>query len=131
MAFAIWIGVGALIAAVIVWRLFVPSLDRIIDAAIREGDLAPILSAIARKSESAQPAAYNHAIRRLWDGFQRKEAAELLRHMVRDFGTAPIAQYWLKQVMTVEPSIARNQLGKKFYETYYLPDLAAQCGPVG
>jgi len=131
MTFAIWIGVGTLVLALVIWRLVVPSLDSAVDLAAREKDLAPLLKAIEMKAEAARPTAYNHAIRRLWDGFQRRLAVDLIRELAMNHGTSRITQYWLKHVRQVEPGLAREQLGREFYDTYYLPELAAQCGPVG
>ena len=131
MVFAIWIGLGALILGYVAFRVLAPSVDGLADKAAREGDLEPLLDAIRKKPESSQPTEYNHAIRRLWDGYHRELAIELLRDLAKNYGTARITQYWLKQVQQVEPQLTLDKLGKEFLETYYLPDLAAQCGPVG
>jgi hypothetical protein len=131
MGLGIGIGLGALIVAFLVYRVFVPSLDGLADRAAREGNLGPLLAAIEKRPESAQPTAYNHAIRRYWDGFQRPLAVELIRTLAMNFGTTRITQYWLRQVQQVEPKLARELLGREFIKTYYLPEVAAQCGPVG
>ncbi len=131
MTFAIWIGVGVILLALVIWRMLIPSLDSVVDRAAKDKDLAPLVQAIENKSEAARPTAYNQAIRRLWDGFQRGLAVELVRELTKNHGTSHIAQYWLKHVKQVEPGLARDQLGKQFYDTYYQPELAAQCGPVG
>ncbi len=131
MGLAIGIGLGVLVVAFLVYRAFVPSLDGLADRAAREGDLSPVLAAIEKRPQSAQPTAYNHAIRRFWDGFQRPLAVELIRVLATNYGTTRITQYWLRQVQQVEPKLARELLGQEFLKTYYLPEVAAQCGPVG
>ena len=128
---AIGVGFALLVVGFLVYRQVVPSLDSLTDRAARENDLAPLIQVIQRRPEGAQPTAYNHAIRRLWDGFQRPLAVELMRELAKNYGTTRITQYWLKQVQQVEPKLAMDKLGKEFLETYYLPELAAQCGPVG
>lgn len=131
MEIALGIGLGLVFVGFIVYRQMVPSLDSLADRAAREKDLAPLLLVIQRRPEGGQPTAYNHAIRRLWDSFQRPLAVELMRELAKNYGTTRITQYWLKQVQEVEPKLAMDKLGKQFLETYYLPELAAQCGPVG
>jgi len=128
---ALGIGVGVLVVGFVVYRQLVPSLDSLADRAVRDEDLGPLLQIIQRRPEGGQPTAYNRAIRRLWDGFHRPLAVELMRELAKNYGTTRITQYWLKQVQEVEPGLAKEKLGREFLETYYLPELAAQCGPVG
>jgi hypothetical protein len=131
MGIAIWIGLGLLLVAFAAFRLLVPPLGSLADRAVRTKDLGPLIAAIQRKNETVQPTAYNHAIRRLWDAYHREQAIELIRELARNYGTVRIAQYWLQQVQQVEPKLAQEKLGKDFLATYYVPELAAQCGPAG
>jgi len=131
MTAIVWIGLALLVVAVVVFRLLVPSLDSIVDRAAKHGDLSGLVEVIQRRPEAVQPTVYNHAIRRLWDGYQRELAVALIRELARNFGPTRIAQYWLQQVQQVEPKLAIEKLGKEFLDTHYLPELAAQCGPVG
>ncbi len=131
MSTTVWITMGLIFVALLVFRKLVPSLANIVDRAVKTEDLGPVFEAIEKKPEASQPAAYNHAIRRLWDGYNRSLAVELIREMAKNYGTKPITQYWLKQLDQVEPKLARKKLGKKFYARYYIPELASQCGPAG
>ncbi|MBW2699857.1 MAG: hypothetical protein JRF33_03470 [Deltaproteobacteria bacterium] len=131
MGNVVWIALGVGVLAFLVYRFFVPSVDKLAGEAAKTKDLGPLKEAISKKFEATQPAAYNHAIRRLWDGFQRDLALELIRDLAQNYAQVPIAQYWLKQALQVEPKMTKRKLGKKFIDTYYLPKLANQCGPAG
>ncbi len=131
MSNVVWIALGVGVVAFLVYRFFVPSVDKLAEEAAKTKDLGPLKEAISKKFEASQPAAYNHAIRRLWDSFRRDLAVELIRDMAQNFAQQPITQYWLKQALQVEPKMTKRKLGKKFLDTYYLPDLANQCGPAG
>ncbi len=127
----IGIGVGAAIAAWVLWQALRPNLDRLVAQAVKTGELGELQRFIEGRREGAQAAAYNYAIRRLWDAYHRELAARLARELARNFGTVPISQYWLRQILQVEPGIAKDQFDKEFLATYYVPEVAARCGPAG
>jgi hypothetical protein len=126
----IYIIVGGLVL-VVFWRLSRKSLSNIVDNALKDKDIQPILQAIESRSGDSQPNGYNLAIRRLWDSYQRSLAIELVVELAKKHGDEKIAQYWLKQVMTVEPKMAQESFSKEFLDAYYKPEVAAQCGKVG
>jgi hypothetical protein len=127
----IWILLAALVVVGIAFRLLLPSVGREIGRALKSGEVGGLLAAIQKLRPGAQPSAYNFAIRRLWDSYRRKEAVSLIRELARAFPATHIAQYWLDQLLKVEPALAQSDLGKEFLDTYYQPALAAQCGQVG
>jgi hypothetical protein len=112
-------------------KLFAPSLEKQIAAAIAGGDLQPLLDAIGKRREGSQPDAYNRAIRRIWDEYQRERAVPLIRALAEAHGESLIAQYWLDQLQSVEPELARESLGEAFLKQHFKPKVAAACGPVG
>ncbi len=126
-----WLVVGGIFLLFVFWRAFMPSLDKAVARAVRERDLGPVRDAIAKRSESGQPAGYNHAVRRLWDSYERPMAIELIKEMASNYGTAPITQYWIDVVLKVEPKMARKRFSRGFLNTYYQPEVAAKCGPAG
>lgn len=128
-----WVSVGivAALALFMLWSRFAPSTGNLVRRAAKNGDLDPLLEALARKRPSAQPTAFNQAIRLLWDMDRRPLALELVKELAARHGDARIAQYWLRQALTVEPAISRNVLSRDFLAQYYQPEVAAQCGPVG
>lgn len=108
-----------------------PKLGRAVDEALEAGDLGPLLAAIERIRPSGRTAAFNHAIRQLWDRYERGLAVDLVKVLVQRHQDALIAQYWLKHVMETEPALARERLSKPFVDRHYRPEVAARCGPVG
>ena len=131
MSPALLVIIGLVAVAVIIWRMMIPNLSGVIELAKERGDIAPVIEAVRALRSSARPTAYNHAIRRLWDDYERPLAIELVKELAKSHGSAMIAQYWLKQVLQVEPQLARDKIPEDFLKRYYRPEVAAQCGPVG
>jgi hypothetical protein len=132
MSPALWVVV---IAGVVVLfflsKVFMPSLDKIVDQAAKQSDVGPVLEIISKMNEGARPSAYNRAIRRLWDRYQRPLATELVLELAKNHGSANIAQYWIRQVMTVEPQMAKEKFSKDFLRNHYQPEVAVKCGQIG
>ncbi|HOX44761.1 MAG TPA: hypothetical protein PK668_14275 [Myxococcota bacterium] len=131
MGLWIGVGVGAGIFFFLLLSILRPNLDRLVARAVQSGELGELQGFIEKRREGSQPAAYNYAIRRLWDGYHRELAARLARELARNFGTVPIAQYWLQQILQVEPAIASEQFDQEFLATYFVPEVAARCGKAG
>jgi hypothetical protein len=127
----IWIIVGVVFVAIIAWRLMIPSLTGVIREALDKHDVTPVIEAVEALKVSMRPTAYNHAIRRIWDAYERELAVDLIKHLARNHNDSLIAQYWLKQLMQVEPALAKRHLSSEFVKRYYQPEVAASCGPVG
>ena len=126
-----WIVVAVAAVGIIAWKLMIPSLEAPIEQAKAQGDATPIVEAVEKLRPKARPTAYNHAIKRLWDSYERLLAIELVKVLAEGHSKTLIAQYWLQHVQQVEPLLAREHLSQKFLSTYYKPEVAAQCGPVG
>ena len=127
----IWGGCVAVVVLLVLWRRLAPSIVRLVIRAAKTGDPAPVLTALTKKRPSAQPTAFNHAIRLLWDMDERRLALELVKELAARHGEAKIAQYWLQQALTVEPAISGTVFSRAFVTEHYQPEVAAQCGPVG
>jgi hypothetical protein len=128
-----WVLVGsvALVVLVVLCSRFAPSMASLVRRAANSGDLDPVLAALAKKRPAAQPTAFNHAIRLLWDMDERPLALELVKELATRNSQARIAQYWLREALTVEPAISREVFSRAFVTEHYRPEVAAQCGPVG
>jgi hypothetical protein len=109
----------------------IPSLAAPLAEARKRGEIEPVVEAVGALKPNAQPAAYNHAIRQLWDSYERPLAIELIKVLVENHSSALIAQYWLQHAMQVEPQMARDQISREFLKIYFQPEVAASCGPVG
>lgn len=128
----VWIAIAAgVIILFLLSKVFMPALDKVVDESARQKDTGPILEAISKMNAGAQPSAYNRAIRRLWNGYQRPLAVELVVELAKNHGNSNIAQYWIKQVMSVEPQMAKQKFSKQFLKEHYQPEVAAKCGQVG
>ncbi len=123
--------VAGLLLVLLIGKLFAPSLDPAIDAVVKGGEVEPLLKRIDELRPAARPDAFNRAIRRLWDEYQRERTIPLIRALVVAHGDARIAQYWLEQVRTVEPELARSSFDEAFMAEHYKPEVAAACGPTG
>jgi hypothetical protein len=126
-----WAAIAAALFLVVLWKMASPSIDRIVDGAIGAKSIAGVVEAISKHRPNAQPNLYNHAIRRLWNTYERELAAELIKEFAKNHHTENIAQYWLKQVAQAEPNLATTILTKPFFDSYFLPEVANRCGPVG
>ena len=131
MSTALWFVVGAVVLLALAWKLTGRSLDGHVQLAIKDDDTAPLIEVILRKGEASQPDAFNLAIRGLWDAYQRPLAVPVIKALVEHHEDAPIAQFWLQQVQTVEPELARQTLDSAFIEAHYQPEVAAACGKAG
>jgi hypothetical protein len=126
-----WAAIAVAIAVVILWKMVSPSIDKTVDRAIGDKNIAAVVEAIGKQRVDAQPTLYNHAIRRLWDTYERELATELIKEFAKQHHTENIAQYWLKQVAQAEPNLATTILTKPFFDSYFLPEVANRCGPAG
>lgn len=131
MSGLVWVGIAGALVLLVLWSRFAPSTASLVRRAAKSGDLGPVLAALARKRPLAQPTAFNQAIRLLWDMDERPLALQLVKELAARHGDARIAQYWLKQALTVEPAISRKVFSRDFVAEHYQPEVAAQCGPVG
>jgi hypothetical protein len=127
----IWVGLLAAVALWLLWSWLSPSMARLVVRASKTGDLDPVLAALTKKRPAAQPTAFNHAIRLLWDMDDRRLALELVKELAARHGDAKISQYWLQQALTVEPAISGTVFSRAFVAEHYQPEVAAQCGPAG
>lgn len=119
------------VAAFLLWRLSSPPLRAALERARGQRSVEPLVEAIERVRPAARTSFYNHAIRQLWDAYDRDLAIELVKELARRHPESLIAQYWLRQALQVEPSLASRLLTQEFLERHYVPEVAARCGPVG
>ena len=110
MSNLIWILVAAVALLVVIWRVLAPSLDRGVNRALRDRSTEQLVQAILSMGRAAQPDAFNHAIRRLWDAYERPLTIPLIKTLVEHHEESQIAQYWLDQVQGVEPELAREAI---------------------
>lgn len=127
-----WLVVLGVVVAVLALQAWAAlPVERGLRAALASRDLAPLRQALERVRPRSRPTAYNHAIRRLWDGYERELAVQLVQSLAAAHPDSLIAQYWLKQALTAEPALAQRLLPAEFLAAHYQPEVAAACGPAG
>lgn len=91
-------------------------------------DLSPVLQAAAALPLAARSAFFHDAIGYLWKNWQRPLAARLAREYASQCPDETLCQYWLKQVLEVEPTVARDTFDEGFLAGFYRPEVAKKCG---
>lgn len=122
---------GGIVLLVILARYFAPTVDSAVERALETKQLDELFEALRLLRGAKQPDAYNRAIRRLWDAYERDLAAALVRKLAEHQPNERITQYWLDQVQQVEPELAQKMFEKGFLERYFRPEVAARCGSFG
>ena len=90
-------------------------------------DLAPLLQALDGVGEAGRSAFFQRAIGWLWDNWQRPLAVKLIREFGQRYSDQKICQFWLRQVLEVEPLLAQQHLDESFMKSFYHPEVAKTC----
>src|SRR5690554_2046788 len=131
MTLAWWMILAAIAAVVVVlWQFGAGRLQKPLAHAMRTGEIAGVLAAVESASPGEQPTLWDHAIGELWKAYQRETATNLIMEAASR-SDADIVQYWVRQVMEVEPEIAAQRFTPEFLEAFFKPDVAARCGRKG
>ena len=94
------------------------------------GELGELVSWVGGKSAAGQADAWNRVCSELWQQYERELVARVLREALPRCD-AKILQYWLSQVLTLEPEIAATVFDPAFLSVHYKPEVASQCGRCG
>ena len=94
-------------------------------------DPTPLIEELAKKGEPARPTSFNRTFQQLWEAYDRDLAAQFLKASIPLMADARIVQYWIKQIMEVEPEISEELFDPDFLALHYRPDIAASCGKFG
>ncbi len=127
----IWITLGTVVVGLVAGTSLRPKgLSHAIKTARRTGDLSAIVGHIEHLPEAARPTTWDNAIGQLWRAYERETAARL----VIEAGLrsdAEIVQYWIRQVMEVEPEIAMAVFTPEFLNSCFNPSVASSMGRCG
>ncbi len=96
-----------------------------------QGDIAVLLDKAAELPEQRRSTFYQNAIQYLWRNWQRPLAIRLIKAYAFEFSEERICQYWLRQALEIEPSVARMNFDDEFLRTYYQPEVAKTCVATG
>jgi hypothetical protein len=94
------------------------------------GELGTLIEAIETTPFAEQATQWDQAIGELWQSYARDEAARLVVEAAKR-NDADVIQYWIKQVIEVEPEIASEHFDEEFMAEYFQPEVAAKCGRGG
>ncbi len=126
-----WIlGVAALVAVAFTLRPRA-SVTRLVDQAVAAKDPGCLVEHLATVPEPSRPTNFDQAVRGLWDIYERRLAARLVHGAADLVAGATITQYWIRQIMEVEPEVSKEVFDDPFLERLYRPEVAARCGKMG
>jgi hypothetical protein len=120
------LGAGAIAYFLVIRRG--PSAVSLANKAAESGSVEELVKAAATLPYKRRSMFFQAAIAWLWNNWQRPLAAELSVHFAKQHGAEKITQFWVRQVMEVEPLTAQKTFDKRFLEQYYRPEVAKQCG---
>jgi len=104
-----------------------PSPIALARAAAESQDLAPLLQAADALPLKQRPAFFHAATLTLWNGWQRPLAAQLVREFANRHPDERLVQYWLRQMLQIEPAVAGQTFDEPFLAGVYRPDEAKSC----
>lgn len=126
-----WLILATAAVAGVLFTLRRPSASRLAVRAISSRDLEPVVELVSQEPDATRPTAFDQATRTLWDAYERTLAAKFIYKAADAVPSATILQYWIKQLLDVEPDIAAAELDDTFLSRLYHPELAAKCGKKG
>jgi hypothetical protein len=127
-----WIGI-ALVLGCLAWvlsKVFAGGVRGALAHAHRSGDVAPLADAMRQVPEGARPTKWDFVIGSMWRAYRREQAAVLVVAATAQTD-ADIVQYWIKQVIEVEPEIAQSVFTPQFLSEHFKPEIAQRCGKRG
>ena len=90
----------------------------------------PLVAYIQAQPAPLQADLWDQALGQLWQRYERELVARALVQ-VAPRSEAKIIQYWMKQVLEIEPEIAQAHFTQDFMDAAFKPEIAAQCGRCG
>lgn len=105
-------------------------LDAALSEAHSSGELDAVVEAVQAAPAEKRPTKWDYAIDQLWQAYARETAAELVVEAA-ERSDATILQYWIQQILEVEPRIADDVFSEEFLAEHYDPQVASRCGKSG
>ena len=123
--------VGAVVALILFYSLKPNALMKQTDKAMDSGDIEPLVQTIEKQRSENQATCFNKAVKTMWNSYERPLAISFIRKMAPKLADSHIAQYWIRQVLEVEPDLAKETFDDDFLRQVYNPEVAATCGKAG
>ena len=106
-------------------------MEQALALSLAQKDIAPVLKQIHQLPPANRPDYFHRAIGHFWKGYERPLAADLIRIFLEEHQEAPVAHFWVQEMLNVEPALGREKLSEEDLQRDYRPELAACCGPAG
>lgn len=103
------------------------TLPSVVAKAQGAGDFSAVVAFIDAYPEAGQGTQWDQAIGQLWQAYAREDAARLIVEAAQR-SEAPVVQYWIRQVLEIEPEIAEAHFSAEFMAEYFRPEVALACG---
>lgn len=126
----LWACGGAVVFGVLVVGLRGTELDRALKHARRTGEVDELARMISASASAGQATRWDHAIGSLWRAYARQPATLLVVQAAAN-SEADIVQYWIGQILQVEPELAQQHFSEEFLAQHFRPDIASRCGRKG
>jgi hypothetical protein len=91
------------------------------------GEIDGLVEIVEAHPPDKRATKWDHVLGELWQAYARREAAKLVVEAAQRSDDT-ILQYWIRQVLEVEPDIAQEVFTEAFLEEHFRPDVAARCG---
>ena len=118
MHWLIYPAIGIAIVALILIKRRPDPLSEATQAAIESAKLDKLIEYLQSLPERARIGAYDKAIKEMWRAYERPLAIRLVKHLGVHHHESSTAQYWIRNVLEVEPELARKSFNKKFLEEH-------------
>ena len=127
--FATLFGIVVLVALVV--PMVRPrGVDSMIRQARKDGDLSKLSRMLCATPLATRADSIDQVCTRLWNLYERELVAELLTKIAPSTDDM-IVQYWMRQVLEIEPEIAAETFTIGFLEEHFNPEVASKCGRRG
>ena len=121
---------GAAVLAIVVPMVRPNAKKRALARARHTGELGPLIDWVEQRPLVAQADAWDQLMLGLWQRYERGLAAALIM-AAAPRSDAKIVQYWIGQVISIEPEIAQEVFTQAFLAEHFRPEVAAACGKCG
>jgi hypothetical protein len=130
---SMWVMVAAgvfCIGLVAAWPLRRQTLADALGQARKLATPEPLVAYIQAQPAPLRADLWDQALGQLWQRYERELVARTLVQVAPN-NDAKIIQYWMKQVLEIEPEIAQAYFTQEFMDVAFKPEIAAQCGRCG
>ncbi|MDX9722124.1 MAG: hypothetical protein RBU37_15390 [Myxococcota bacterium] len=116
----------AVIVLIAMFFLRPPKHEAALKKAIATHNIDALYGLLLEVQGGARQNAFEIAMRKMWDAYERELAIDLLKKMVPHLNDAPVMHTWLRNVIEIEPELARKKFDKAWLKATFKAHLAAK-----